>query len=839
MRPDGRLAGGVLVAAILLLLFLRARETQGLRTCFALGLCGVLGILTRPTVLPFFVAACAYLGWMFHRRGGWRPVVAAVSYGLAGFLVAALPVMWLNYHVTRNVALLPSSGGLNLYIGNNPDMYRTLTVRPGYDWEQLCLLPMREEGITDDLPAKQQAFFYRKVRQYVLSQPLSFLAGLGAKTLRFLNSRELPRNVDIYMFRPWSPLLAALVWKVGNFGFPFGLLLPLALVGMVLRWRSVPAFLWIFLGLYPAAVILVFVAGRYRVPVVPAMAVVAAAGVFALVDLVRRRRWLVVGGLAMGMAATAVASSLPSSFCEERVNFVAELPFDLGIMQYENAEATGDKIAYEKAASYFQEAIRLRPDYVEPYLSLGNCRAIQGRLEDALASYTRATELNPKLTQALSNIGALNRKLKRWSEARDALIRALAVDDSFGLAHYHLAMVSLELGQPNQAEEHLVKAAKLDPDIVHRLAARFVLADVQAARGQVVQAVADYRQLLHDAGKAPPARQGQVAEGAGVVPGDLTRRVGPQRSRGREDGGISPSRSTKTAPMRRTSWRLPTPRSADSPTPWRPRRRPSHGLNAQGRPTWPWISSPAGSSTWKANRADEAGLTPSSLCRDAVTRPAGLATTGPGLSADDREVVGQIILHDLHPATHPFGDRLHLGRIVVEAVVVATGRAVVEQVEDHRVFGKFQQPSHRRGRNSAVVAQVQVECPGAEDHVEPPAFQAPAVEDVRAQEPSGRVPLAGGADHLFQEVHAGVVHVNPSGMAEGPQVAQAAAHVQQAPAGQLHVAQEHLKAVLLGGGVGPVQDIVAFPAGLDPRFVVGPDDRLFAHDASPSGGASR
>jgi tetratricopeptide (TPR) repeat protein/4-amino-4-deoxy-L-arabinose transferase-like glycosyltransferase len=498
---------------VLLLLFLRARQTQGLWTCFAIGLCGVLGILTRPTILPFFVAACAYLAWTIYRSSdGRRLVVAAVRNGLGGFLAVALPVMGLNCHVTGDIALLPSSGGINLYIGNNPDMCRTLTVRPGYDWEQLCALPERE-GIPADKPAEQQAFFYRKVREYAFSQPLSFLADLGAKTQRFFSSRELPRNIDIYMFRQWSPLLAALVWKVGGFGFPFGVLLPLALVGIVLRWRSVPAFLWIFLVLYPAAVIFVFVAGRYRIPVVPAMAVMAAAGVFALVDLVRRRCWLIVGGLAAVLAATVVVAPVPGAFCEEQVNFAAELPYDIGLLWYEYGKSTEDKGYYEKAAAHFQEAIRIRGDYPEAYLTLGNCRALQGRLEDALACYKRVVELNPKLTQALGNIGVLNRKLKRWEEARDALCRALAVDESYGLAHYHLAMVYLVLGQPDQAQEHLVRAAELDPDKTHRLTAQFVLADVQAADGRVTQAVATYQQVLAKAVKASSIVTPRVLKG--------------------------------------------------------------------------------------------------------------------------------------------------------------------------------------------------------------------------------------------------------------------------------------------------------------------------------------
>jgi tetratricopeptide (TPR) repeat protein len=499
---------------VLLLLFLHARRMQGVWTCFAIGACSGLGVLTRPTMLPFFVAACAYLGWVFYRSaGGWRLVVAASRNGLGGFLAVALPVMAMNYHVTKNVALLPSSGGINMYIGNNPDLCRTLTIRPGYEWEQLIAMPLQQEGITADFPAKQQAFYYHKVREFAFHQPLSFLGGLGAKTLRFFSSRELPRNVDIYMFRQWSPLLSALVWKVDGFGFPFGVLLPLAAVGLVLRWRSIPAFLWLFLALYPAAVILVFIAGRYRIPVVPAMAVAAAAGVFALLDLLRRRHWLVVCGLAVGMAAVVAVASIPGPFCEERVNFAAELPYDVASSWYEYGETTGRQEGYDKAVAYAEEAIRIKSDYADAYLVMGSCRDIQGRTEEALACYKRTVEINPKIAEAWTDMGAIYRKLNRLGEALDALRQALAIDDSNGLAHYHMAMIYLQLGEVEPAEGHLAKAAKLDPEKIHRLAVQFVQADIQAARGQAAGAVAMYRRVLAASAQAPPFVQARILKG--------------------------------------------------------------------------------------------------------------------------------------------------------------------------------------------------------------------------------------------------------------------------------------------------------------------------------------
>ena len=39
------------------------------------------------------------------------------------------------------------------------------------------------------------------------------------------------------LFGEWSSLMRVLTWKVGGFGFPFGIVLPFAVVGLVYYWR--------------------------------------------------------------------------------------------------------------------------------------------------------------------------------------------------------------------------------------------------------------------------------------------------------------------------------------------------------------------------------------------------------------------------------------------------------------------------------------------------------------------------------------------------------------------------------------------------------------------------
>ena len=175
------------------------------------------------------------------------------------------------------------------------------------------------------------------------------------KTVEFASSRELPRNEDMYVARRYSRLLSALIWKAGAFGFPFGILLPLALVGIVRHAKRIPAPVYGFLLLYPAAIIGVFVSGRYRIPVVPILAVPAAAGALYCVDLVRGERWPRAAAIAGAVCVVAAATSAAGPFAVEKFDYEAEMHTIVGFELMKQNRA-------REALAEFSQTLRLEPD---------------------------------------------------------------------------------------------------------------------------------------------------------------------------------------------------------------------------------------------------------------------------------------------------------------------------------------------------------------------------------------------------------------------------------------------------------------------------------------------
>ena len=94
------------------------------------GLIAGLAALTRPTILLFIAAFCAWTLW--HRR-------TSACRSLFSFVVPIaliiLPVTYRNWTIEPDLVFISSNAGVNFYIGNNADYERTVSLRPGMQWE--------------------------------------------------------------------------------------------------------------------------------------------------------------------------------------------------------------------------------------------------------------------------------------------------------------------------------------------------------------------------------------------------------------------------------------------------------------------------------------------------------------------------------------------------------------------------------------------------------------------------------------------------------------------------------------------------------------------------------
>jgi tetratricopeptide (TPR) repeat protein len=105
----------------------------------------------------------------------------------------------------------------------------------------------------------------------------------------------------------------------------------------------------------------------------------------------------------------------------------------------------------------------------DAWSALGLVYARTGRPADALATFTRALEIDPGNAIAQENIGAVHLDAGHLDEAKRAFERAVAANPGSSQGHNGLALVAMRMGDRRSAIEHWTRAVEIQPSNVDAL----------------------------------------------------------------------------------------------------------------------------------------------------------------------------------------------------------------------------------------------------------------------------------------------------------------------------------------------------------------------------------
>ena len=121
-----------------------------------------------------------------------------------------------------------------------------------------------------------------------------------------------------------------------------------------------------------------------------------------------------------------------------------------------------------EARASFEQALKLTATYPDTvpnaWNNLGLLATREGRTDDAIGYFQEALRLSPDYWIALENLGNAYRQQKRWADARAALEQAVAARPQDPEANYSLAMVYAQTDDTDRAYQYLQNALKLRPD---------------------------------------------------------------------------------------------------------------------------------------------------------------------------------------------------------------------------------------------------------------------------------------------------------------------------------------------------------------------------------------
>jgi 4-amino-4-deoxy-L-arabinose transferase-like glycosyltransferase len=340
-----------------------------------------LTALIRPNYLPMAAIVLAWIWFEFHKRHWVKPLAAGCLF-VVGMAAAVLPVTVRNYVVGKEWVWISAHGGHNFFIGNRQGadgLYFPL--RPGgggqspYD-EERDARAIAEQSTGRPLSAREvSAYWYRRGWDEVSRHPVRFVSVTWRKFVLFWNDYEVPDTQDFYFLRRQCGSL----WLAP---VTFGWIVPLAAVGLFAsgrRWRACLPLYVMVLGVL-AAVVPFFIFGRYRLPIVPTVALFAAAGVVEIARRMREHGWR---GGAAGIAIAAACAVVVNWPIYRPSSFLATSYFNYGNL----CVAAGRS---DEAAVAWEQAVRLNPAYRKPRRALGEVYFRAGRFAEAAQCLSRA-----------------------------------------------------------------------------------------------------------------------------------------------------------------------------------------------------------------------------------------------------------------------------------------------------------------------------------------------------------------------------------------------------------------------------------------------------------------
>lgn len=433
------------------------RSGSSLRALAFSGLCfGLLAVL-RPNFILVIPVAAAICVWPIRATPAWPRILGVFA------LAACVPLALLtlrNGVVAGEWTPMSSHGGINFYMGNHLDAPGWFAPPPGmpanitpHEPEGNLLGPRRvaesETGrrMTD---REVSAYWLGKGLRFWVTQPAQAIGVTLRKLRLFLSAHEVPLNYSFEYHRQYALAL----------NLPFGqmwFLLSLAALSILgARQLASKVADWFWIGaIYAVSVIAFHVSTRYRMPIVPVLAVVGGAGIQAAWEYVRLKDWRSVSYGVVGLVAlVALVGYERETWAEHRA--LSMDPFNLGTSFLYAGQP-------DRALPLLEEARRAGGRFPALHYNLGLTYTALGRTDSARTAYEQALVIDPNLAPAHTNLGNIRFQAGDYRLAESSYRSALALDSAAHNARAALGWVHFTYHRNDSARVAWETVLKLDP----------------------------------------------------------------------------------------------------------------------------------------------------------------------------------------------------------------------------------------------------------------------------------------------------------------------------------------------------------------------------------------
>jgi protein O-mannosyl-transferase len=147
----------------------------------------------------------------------------------------------------------------------------------------------------------------------------------------------------------------------------------------------------------------------------------------------------------------------------------------------------------EEAIAHFQKALEIQPKYAQAHHHLGCALLAHGRVDEALAHFRKALELRPNHAETHNNLGVVLRQQGQLENATAHFQKALELRPDYAEAHNNFGLALRRQGQPENAIAHFQKALELRPNNAE---AHNNLGVALRQQGQLADAMAHFQKAI-------------------------------------------------------------------------------------------------------------------------------------------------------------------------------------------------------------------------------------------------------------------------------------------------------------------------------------------------------
>jgi tetratricopeptide (TPR) repeat protein len=473
--------------ALFLIKFIRGVQDRHTRDFLLAGLFAGLAALTRANALP--IAVMLLLGYVVsaaRQHSLRRDVKPLAALALALLLCVAIPTLH-NWRANDPV-IICGQGGINFFIGNNPDANGVNIIIPrlteqgeryrdtveefaaiGYLADQFGFDQARLRYAAGERPKWRDLdrFWYAQGISFWLKNPREAANLYLKKLVALLNNRETRNNRDFQLARAQESLVLRLL--------PFSFALVLALAANGLRaWKrgERPGPGWLLLYLFASCIVVIayIVAGRLRIIVLPALFVFGGIGVERIFQALaaRDRREFARACATVLVVGTASCYSWPQldfrySHDQMLGDGIAATAFPAGEWAM-LANACLENGHPDEAIAYAERALASDPTFSYAWLVLGNSYLAKGKPEAALFAYARALANEPLSQRVRNNLAVAFEKLGHYQKAAEVYLDVLRADPAEPRANANLAALLFRSGDRGAARSFAQTALDSDAD---------------------------------------------------------------------------------------------------------------------------------------------------------------------------------------------------------------------------------------------------------------------------------------------------------------------------------------------------------------------------------------